>query len=75
MMPNGHRRSAPAAVLGQVAFPGLDPGRKPVFRKDHAPLTSMIRKSENRFSEKIMLHHKIKTPINSTEANALSSQV
>jgi hypothetical protein len=29
---------------------------KPVFRKDHAPLSSMIRKSGNRFSAKIMLH-------------------
>jgi hypothetical protein len=28
---------------------------EPVFRKDHAPAKSMILKSGNRFSEKIML--------------------
>jgi hypothetical protein len=31
----------------------------PVFRTDHAPAKSMIRKSGCRFSEKIMLHQRV----------------
>jgi hypothetical protein len=34
----------------------------PVFRKDHAPLESKIRKSGCRFSEKIMLHQREHDP-------------
>jgi hypothetical protein len=38
---------------------------KPVFRQDHAPPKCMIRKSGNRFSDKIMRYQNVRAPIDS----------
>src|SRR6202030_4423004 len=58
----GHRRRS-LKHDPEKACPGLDPGWRPVFGKDHASAKSMIPKKPapdlirggNRFSEKIML--------------------